>query len=194
MFDRELFARSGLRYDETLDETEDYDLWSRALRLSDGDNLGEPHLLYRIHPQQASQRNRPTQSAIQQRVSLDTIQNELPTITPTVAEAAFGFANASHWGGGESGPNAYLAVLDAFGRKHVDNAELPAVRRAAARHVIRLLVTRPLVLSRVLTSLPSFGAGAALEGFQLKTARRLARRRRRRRAVSALDALGLTSP
>ena len=49
LFDRELFAACGLRYDESYGESEDYELVTRVLGHADADNLGEPLVLKRGH-------------------------------------------------------------------------------------------------------------------------------------------------
>ena len=65
-----LLERNGLRYDTGFEESEDYDLWSRLLEVGDGDNLPDPLVLYRVHPEQASQRRRELQRECQLRVAL----------------------------------------------------------------------------------------------------------------------------
>ena len=51
MMRRLWFERHGLDYDVTYYPTEDFDLWSRALSIFAGANLGEVHLHYRAHDQ-----------------------------------------------------------------------------------------------------------------------------------------------
>src|SRR5439155_4888265 len=54
LIERELLDRHGLRYDPQFVESEDYELWTRILAVSDGANLPDPLVLYRLHAGQAS--------------------------------------------------------------------------------------------------------------------------------------------
>jgi hypothetical protein len=58
MMRRELFLRHGLAYDETFQNSEDYDLWTRASLCMALGNVREVLLLYRVHPEQAGRRQR----------------------------------------------------------------------------------------------------------------------------------------
>jgi glycosyltransferase involved in cell wall biosynthesis len=48
MLRREVLERHALRYDETFQTAQDYELWARVLQHADGDNLAEPLLRYRL--------------------------------------------------------------------------------------------------------------------------------------------------
>jgi hypothetical protein len=87
--DRQVLDRQGLRYDTGYAESEDYELWTRLLAVADGDNLPEPHVLYRVHPGQASQRRRPLQRDLQLRVALREIARVAPELTREDAELAW---------------------------------------------------------------------------------------------------------
>lgn len=52
---RDLFDRFKLRFDGDYYPTEDYELWTRALRHFPGANLKEPLLEYRVHPESMTQ-------------------------------------------------------------------------------------------------------------------------------------------
>ena len=69
LFDRELVDRHGLRYDTRYEESEDYELWWRLLEATDGANLAEPLVLYRVHAGQATQRRRGLQRDFQREVA-----------------------------------------------------------------------------------------------------------------------------
>ncbi|HKP12673.1 MAG TPA: glycosyltransferase [Blastocatellia bacterium] len=58
MLRRELFTRHGLAYDESFENSEDYEMWTRASLLFPPGNLREVLLLYRVHPEQAGRRVR----------------------------------------------------------------------------------------------------------------------------------------
>jgi glycosyltransferase involved in cell wall biosynthesis len=78
IFDRSQFKRLGLRYDAALGESEDYDLWTRALDHLDGGNISRPLVLYRVHQAQASQQRRRLQEEIQREVARRTMRRWLP--------------------------------------------------------------------------------------------------------------------
>lgn len=54
----EALRAGGLSYNPAMQEAEDYELWSRLLQHGKGQNLPEPLVQYRVHPDQASQRGR----------------------------------------------------------------------------------------------------------------------------------------
>jgi len=86
VFDRRRFEALGLSFDRTLGESEDYDLWTRALDHGTGSNLAKPLVLYRLHPGQASQVRREVQEEVQRRVSFRTVRAWLPRLSMTEAE------------------------------------------------------------------------------------------------------------
>jgi hypothetical protein len=78
LVDREHLDRHGLRYDPSFLESEDYDLWARALATGEGGNLSEPLVLYRVHAGQASQARRALQRAHQR----DVARREIARVAP----------------------------------------------------------------------------------------------------------------
>lgn len=68
MIRREFFLRHGLAYDETLQNSEDYELWTRASLLFALGNLPDVLLLYRVHSEQAGRRERPVRLAEGERI------------------------------------------------------------------------------------------------------------------------------
>jgi hypothetical protein len=58
MMRREFFTWHGLAYDESLQNSEDYEMWTRASLLFPIGNLREVLLLYRVHAEQAGRRER----------------------------------------------------------------------------------------------------------------------------------------
>jgi glycosyltransferase involved in cell wall biosynthesis len=131
LVDRELLEAHGLRYDPSYLESEDYELWTRLLAFSDGDNLPEPLVFKRIHPAQASLRRGDLQTSFQREISLREIARIAPELTPAEAELARGVFNGHHSRGGG---NAFVALLSAF--EGVHGAE-PGVRSAAVRALLR---------------------------------------------------------
>ena len=61
MIRRDVLERHGLRYDETFESAEDYDLWTRTSWVSKLANVPQVLLLHRVHPEQISQRGKPRQ-------------------------------------------------------------------------------------------------------------------------------------
>jgi glycosyltransferase involved in cell wall biosynthesis len=137
LLDREALTREGLRYDTGYAESEDYELWTRLLRVVDGGNLPEPLVLYRIHPEQASRRRRGLQRDLQREIALREIASVAPALSARDAELA--------WRVGASEPiapsertraaDAFRELLGGFERT---NGRASEVRRAAARALLRL--------------------------------------------------------
>jgi glycosyltransferase involved in cell wall biosynthesis len=137
LVDRELLDRHGLRYDPAYLESEDYDLWTRLLAHTDGDNLPEPLLLYRVHPAQASHRRRDLQGELQQKVALREIAAVAPELAPERAELAW------RVGAGEPVAGDAGAAADAFVELvHAFQGDAD-VRRAAARALLVLARRAP---------------------------------------------------
>jgi glycosyltransferase involved in cell wall biosynthesis len=132
LVDRELLEEHDLRYDSAFLESEDYDLWTRLLRVSEGANLAEPLVLKRVHPGQASLRRSDLQKSFQREVALREIAHVAPELSVEQAERAWVFGSG---GGAGDGRAAYLALLAAFERKYGIDSE---VQEAAARTLGRI--------------------------------------------------------
>jgi glycosyltransferase involved in cell wall biosynthesis len=89
VIDRAVLDEHGLRYDTAFGESEDYDLWARLLSVADGDNVGEPLVLYRKHSEQASARRALLQRECQREVALRQIAALVPALDPRAAELAW---------------------------------------------------------------------------------------------------------
>jgi hypothetical protein len=61
MIRRDVLERHALRYDESFESAEDYDLWTRTSWVSKLSNIPDVLLLHRVHPAQISQRGKPRQ-------------------------------------------------------------------------------------------------------------------------------------
>ena len=131
LFDRELVERHGLRYDERLAESEDYELWSRLLDVAEGDNLDEPLVLYRVHPGQATVRRRNLQRTFQHEVALRCIHATAPELGEEAADLAWrvGAGEPLESELVEVAADAYLELLERFEAVHGVSG---AVRTAAA--------------------------------------------------------------
>lgn len=175
LFERDVVDRHGLRYDEEFSESEDYELWSRLLGVADGDNLLDPLVLYRVHPDQASQRRRSLQRECQLRVALRAIAGVAPELSPGEQELAWRVGAAEPIAPGEAAAAAaaYLELVSAF-----EQRVGPGGRPRAARDLMRV--------ARAASGAAS--ARLAREALRLDPAlpaHLLVRRRDRRRAGSA---------
>jgi glycosyltransferase involved in cell wall biosynthesis len=133
LVDRGFLDGHGLRYDTSLAESEDYDLWSRVLEVGTGRNLDEPLVLYRVHAAQASQRRRALQRDLQQRVAFRAMSRLAPELSDAESDLAW------RLGVGEPiAPEQLGAALEAFGRlvesfERAHPGDAVAARHAAAR-------------------------------------------------------------
>ncbi len=136
--DRAVLDRHGLRYDPGFQESEDYDLFARLLSVADGGNVREPLVLYRRHPDQASERRRELQRACQRRVALRQIASLHPGLGERRGELAFRLGAGLPLGASEveEAVAALVALLDAF-RARYPGAEGASVEEAAARAIAR---------------------------------------------------------
>ena len=116
-------------------ESEDYELWSRLLDVADGDNLLDPLVLYRVHPDQASQRRRALQRECQLRVALRAIAGVAPELSPGEQELAWrvGVADPIAPGEAEAAAAAYLELVSAFERRVGAGGRARACPRSHAR-------------------------------------------------------------
>lgn len=171
LVDRQALGHHDLRYDTAYGESEDYELWTRLLRVVDGGNLPEPLVLYRIHPGQASRRRRALQRDLQLQIALREIAVVAPQLSSGDAELA--------WRVGVSAPVAaserarasevFRELLASFERSVGRDLE---VRRAASRALLRFGLSE-----RGAASVRSLRDALALD--PALPARALGRRRRR---------------
>ena len=172
LVDRELLDRHGLRYDPAFEESEDYDLWARLLRVADGANVPEPLVLYRVHAAQATSTRRDVQRRFQLEVALREIAEVAPGLHEERAELAWrlGAHEPLDPNGLDDAAEAFRELLVRFEERHGRDAE---VRRAASRVLAR----------RALRGDGSPSAGLARRALELDPAlplRAVAARARRR--------------
>ena len=138
--DRDVLDRHELRYDTSFEESEDYDLWSRLLEVADGDNVPDPLVLYRVHPEQASQRRRELQRECQLRVARRAIAAVAPDLSPEEVELAWrvGAGEAVETANTQQAVDAYLDLVSAFER-----GAGRVTRPTAARALMRFGATLP---------------------------------------------------
>ncbi len=180
-FDRALFERHHLRYDETFGESEDYELWTRVLAHAEADCLEEALVLYRLHPSQASQRRSELQRELGRRVAFTQIAKIAPSLSDRQVELAwrFGYHQSLEAVEVEEAANLYVELLDRFaGTGRYSRTELGRVRRIAARVVARRALSAPDA-ARVSLLRRAFALDAGLVAHVgARRARRVGERRR----------------
>ena len=164
--DRTALDRHGLRYDTEFEESEDYDLWSRLLAVEEGDNVADPLVLYRVHPEQASQRRRELQRECQLRIARRAIAAVAPDLSAGEVELAWrvGVGEEVDADVAPSAIDAYLDLVAAFER-----SSGRAARSHAARGLLRLGARGAAAAFRLDPTLPA-------HGFARRTERRRAGR------------------
>ena len=140
LVDRGVLEEHALRYDPEYLESEDYDLWTRLLAVADGDNLAEPLVLYRTHPEQASQRRRDVQREFQLRVARREIARVAPQLTPERIELCWrvGVGETVEPDRLDEASDAFLALVDAF-----EGGGGDGIREQAARALARAAAASP---------------------------------------------------
>jgi glycosyltransferase involved in cell wall biosynthesis len=179
LVDRELLERESLRYDPAFLESEDYDLWTRLLRVAEGDNLPEPLLLYRVHERQASAARRDVQLEFQRRVAEREIVRVAPTLSAERAELASRIGALE-----EIAPEKLNDAIAAFVELHDAFGGTDGVRAAASRSLIAFARTVPTAAARFLAAasrldpflVPRGAARSAARTASARGARREARR------------------
>jgi len=138
--DRALLDAHVLRYDPAYLESEDYDLWTRLLSVADGDNLGEPLVLYRVHAGQASKARRGIQRDFQRQIALREIARVAPELSADRAELAWrlGADEPVEQKQLEDAAAALIELLYAFEeRVQADGSARASAARVLARAALR---------------------------------------------------------
>ncbi|MGH3126888.1 MAG: glycosyltransferase [Gaiellaceae bacterium] len=137
---RDVLEATGLRYDTSFGESEDYDLWTRVLEHAEGDCLEAPLVLHRLHPQQASRRR----SELQRSLAATISKKQIAALAPDLGEREAVLAR-SIWLGEDVAPRdvtdataTFVELEHRFEAEHsYDSRELAAVRAHAARSLAR---------------------------------------------------------
>ncbi len=198
VFDHALFVEHGLRYDESFGESEDFELWTRVMQHAEADSLPEALVLYRLHPEQASQRRAVLQRELGQQIALAQIAATAPALTAERAELAWQFGYRRPLGKEELplAAEAYLELVRRFcASGRYPAAELGGVRQAGARVLAaRARETDGPAATRMLRDALSLDPALAAH-FSIRRARRAAAYRRARthaRAALRADESGVT--
>jgi glycosyltransferase involved in cell wall biosynthesis/GT2 family glycosyltransferase len=177
LVERDVLERNALRYDPSFGESEDYDLWTRLLDVTEGGSVEAPLVLHRLHPGQASRRRGELQRSLAEEVSRREIARLTPELTAERAALARQVALGAAVAAAEVGDaaKAFTTLLDRFSTVHpYPDDEHGLVRQSAARALVRLARRAPgAVGARVLRDAARIDPALP--------AHVVARRRRRRR-------------
>jgi len=151
MIRRDVLARKGLKYDEALETTQDYDLWTRVLKCTYGANLGEALVQYRLC-QRITTTHRKTQLENHDTIALRTIREQLPGFTVSfeqVSQLRGLFIGGSKFTLGVCAEyvtlgNLYLDMFETFLRYYPVGSGGRALKRQVAMRVARAVLCGPL--------------------------------------------------
>jgi glycosyltransferase involved in cell wall biosynthesis/GT2 family glycosyltransferase len=137
---RDVLEANGLRYDTSYGESEDYELWTRVLDVSEGDCVEAPLVLHRLHPHQASRRRGELQRSLAETISL----RQIAKLAPDYDERRATLARAV-WLGETVEADDATAAAAAFvelerrfrAEQPYEERELRVVRESAARSLAR---------------------------------------------------------
>jgi len=143
---REVLRQHNLNYAAEYKVTQDYELWTRLLQYTHGANLDEPLILYRSHDQNVTMLHRQMQLQNHDRVALRTIQNQFPDY-PLNLEMISSLRSMMLETGDLSSSsdqrigliNAYLDLLEGFGKAHVHDFGWNAVKQQAVIKLIGIM-------------------------------------------------------
>jgi glycosyltransferase involved in cell wall biosynthesis len=169
MIRRSFLITMGLKYDETFETTQDYDLWTRVLNYTCGANLGEPIIQYRCCDNVTSIKRR-SQLINHDIVASRTVRQQLPTFgvgSKSISELRMLFVGGSDSTFNAHGKrvalgNLYLDMFERFTDRYKSEPNLRALKREVARKVVRIILHRPLEkgwftsLKRLTTLAPTF--------------------------------------
>ncbi len=185
---RDVLEDRGLRYDTSFGESEDYELWVRLLRVSEGDCVEAPLVVHRLHPDQASRRRGELQRSLAEEISLRRIaavEPELPEQRAILARAVWLGADVA--ADVDDASTAFIALVRSFEREHGPD---PSVRRSAARALVRLAGKAPGASgARVLREASRLDPLWPVHAASRRAARRAASREAHRRVVRLFRAL-----
>lgn len=152
MIRRDILIENNLTYDETYTASQDYDLWTRMLKYTQGANLNEQLIEYRIG-QGITNTNREIQLMNHDKISMRTIQEQLPGLKITLEQVSQ--LRAMFIGGREYAPpfesdrivlsNIYLNMFKIFMKNHRRDPDLKALKRQKALVVTQHVIRFPLL-------------------------------------------------
>jgi len=138
----------GLRYDPNFENGEDYDLWSRLLMHTWGENLPDILLHYRFHAESMSERRLAEQHRNAADIASLTIHRHLPDVKITTSQAkevSYAFSGITPEFKHQRARliNIYLNIWSAFESKHQGAAGLVTVKQEAFAWAARMVLYPP---------------------------------------------------
>ncbi len=152
MLRREVLTKYQLQFDETFQTTQDYELWTRILRVTSGANLNEPLLRKRIVERGISVTLRTTQLQNHNAVALRTIEEQIPDHVITLEQLTL--LREYFWGGGQYDfkelkkqrvllAKWYVEMFQAFAKRYRGQTGLQEVTQAEMLKIALLLIRPP---------------------------------------------------
>lgn len=167
MVRRDVLVRNALNYDEAFRQAQDYDLWTRMLRHTQGANLEEPLIRYRLRDG-ITATHRSAQLLSHDAIAWRTIQGEMPGFAITREQVSQ--LRALFWGAAApevrgSQPNIlldlYVQMLRRFLSRYPRDRESRLLWRQEIFRAMRLALRVPLrgsslrLIAKLLTLAPS---------------------------------------
>ncbi len=150
MIRRAVLIEHHLNYDENYLTAQDYELWTRVLRYTQGANLPDRLVQYRVHGS-LTRMHREAQLSNHDAIALRTIRVELPdfVITPEQVRdlRAILIGGPTRPGLAERRAtlaDLYLNMLDVFTSQHPSHPDLVHMQRIEAARVVRFFLRPPL--------------------------------------------------
>lgn len=132
---KSILAGKDLHYDVNFQAVEDYELWTRLLDHTCGNNLNTPLLFYRVHEGSESSMHHRLQYVNHNRVALRTIRRQLPRID--ISDEQFDLLRALFVGGRKMFPaldsrrkemvDIYLDMLEGFIHRYQGDRSLSSL-------------------------------------------------------------------
>lgn len=150
MLRRATLTKLDLNYDETYRTSQDYDLWTRMLMVTEGANLAEPLLQYRVRDG-VTQRRRQEQLENHDRIALRTICRMLPDFAITLEQVTqlrsllYSSDRAAIRADVQRAMAAqrYLDLLQAFADRYPNTVECRTVQLELTWQILRILLPLP---------------------------------------------------
>lgn len=150
MLRRDILKQYNLNYDEKFPIAQDYELWMRLLKCTQGANLTEPLIKYRLREGVTTKKRR-EQLTFHDAIALRTIQSTLPNFTISLEQVTSmrslfitqDFDQATEplnlENLGET-IKTYLQMLQIFLKKYSKNSEKAQLKKQEIKKIIKLLL------------------------------------------------------
>jgi len=140
VFRTDVLNRFEQVYDRAFEPSEDYELCARLLGVGDGENMADPLVFYRVHPEQLSNTKRERQLRLHDRIVRRTIRVELPEFHADDMQLSrlWRLFSGIHADGVDriALGHLYLDLFDAFRAKYRGYPDLDAVTRSVVQAVM----------------------------------------------------------